>query len=155
METQERPKATAKSLKDLLDKLAWQKESEALFDAFIEALEAIPDRAIKSETCMNTVRHAATKNATARTRVESSDDEVAGLFEEECKRFSAEMLEMPGQFRTWLKANPKANRVTEPRATGASRDTRTAIIDILIGIGESGGPVCDCERCVAFRASVG
>ena len=134
-------------IKDLLAKLDWQRDAEALYEAFIEALELIPDVDIRTEVCMNTVRHIATKKATVRVTADGGDEELASIFEDECATLAADMLAMPGQFRKWLKRNPY--RKGTPRATAR---VATGIADLLSVLG---GPVCDCERCTAFRASVG
>ncbi len=143
--TQEQSKPEVGTLKELLDKLAWQRESEALYDAFIEALNTIGDRDIKSDCCLNTVKYMATENARARATDKLNDEEVATLFEEECKRFSGDILSMPGQFREWLKSGghkEAAATATEPRPSHVS------IIDIILS---SGGISCNCPRCREFK----
>ena len=139
------------AIRKLLDKLTWQRDAEALYEAFIEAIEEIPDRAIKTEVCMNTVRYMATQNAVARITPKGGDDELAGIFEEECNRLGADMLAMPGQFREWLKKTADRKRDFTP-GKRASVDAAVTIVDLLAVLG---GPACDCERCTAFRAFVG
>lgn len=127
----------------LLDKLAWQKKAEALYDAFIEALEEIPSRDVKSDCALNVVKYMATKNASARASNKLDEAEVATLFEEECKRFSDDLLAMPGQFREWL-----AKTSAEERETQA----RPPLVDVLVAVLRGG--VCDCPRCRSFREDV-
>lgn len=144
-QAQEQPKEKKSPIKELLDKLAWQRESEALYDAFIDSLNLIGDRDIKSDCCLNTVKYMATQNASARAKDPNDDVEVAALFEEECQRFSADLLKMPGQFREWL-----ASRDGQGRKE-AKPGINVAIIDIAIG---ASGITCNCPRCRQHRSAV-
>lgn len=148
---QGKPKLTAKSLKELLDKLAWQRDAEALYEAFIEALVSIPDRPIQTEVCMNTVRYMATQNACACVTAGGNDEELASVFEVECNRLASDMLAMPGQFREWLKKTAGRTRDFTP-GKRASAEPAASVVDLLSILG---GAACDCERCQAFRAAVG
>lgn len=135
-------------LQDLLDNLAWRKEGEQLYDAFIDALENIPSRDVKADVCLNTVKYVATQNASARAKDKLDQVELASLFEEECKRFSEDLLKMPGQFREWL-ASPAGIAEREGRAGATNR--APSIVDLLAFML---GPVCNCERCRSFREDV-
>lgn len=143
METsQEAKEARSNPIKELLDKLAWQREAEGLYDAFIDALGTIGDRDIKSDCCLNTVKFMATQNASARAKNKDDDEEVAVLFEEECKRFSDDLLKMPSQFREWLKS---ADREEAKRREGSHAGI--AILELILS---SNGIVCNCVRCREF-----
>ena len=125
---------TKSPIEELLARLESQRDAEALYEAFTAALEKIPYQDVKTEVCMNTVRYIATQNATARVQNKKSVEELAGLFEEECKRLSNNMLAMPDQFREYL------SKRGEP--------ARNTVVEVLLGA------LCECERCRGFRAAV-
>lgn len=126
----EEAKEKKRSLKELLDKLALTKQGEALYGAFIEALNEIPDRDVKSDVCLNTIKYMATQNAGERAKDPEDEVEIAALFEEEIQRFSKDLLDMPGKFREWLKT--KSER--ETAGLGVS------LVEIIFGS-------CDCVYC--------
>lgn len=125
-----------RSLQELLDKLALTKQGEALYSAFVEALEEIPDRDVKSDVCLNTVKYQATQNAGERAKDPEDEVELAALFEDEIQRFSKDLLEMPAKFREWL----KAKKEREDAGVGVS------LVEVIFGS-------CDCVYCRRRRAA--
>lgn len=151
--TQEQPEEPSASIKDLLDKMAWMQEANALHDAFIDALNTIPSREIRTECCLNTVRYMATQCACARASDKLNGEELANLFQEECQRFSDELLTMPSQFREWLKSDDGKRGVDSARdILERKKDENVTLMDVII----SGATIsCNCPRCRAFaKASV-
>lgn len=132
-QAQEQPKF---SIRALLELMSHQQQGEALYDAFVESLDGIPNQDVKADICLNTVKYVATQNARIRAKDESNLEEVCSLFEEECKRFSVDMLAMPDRFREWIR--DAASRQPDPVVVGVS------ILDLIIGS-------CECEHCMRFK----
>lgn len=130
----EEAKEKQRSLQELLDKLALTKQGESLYEAFIEALNEIPDRDVKSDVCLNTVKYMATQNAGERAKDPEDEVELAGLFEEEIQRFSKDLLNMPAKFREWL----KIKKEREDAGIGVS------LVEVIFGS-------CDCVYCKRRR----
>lgn len=134
------PKTERKrTLKDLLDQIAWRTECNALHEAFIEALEVVGDQDLKTECCMNNVKHIATQNAGIRAKDKTDATELGNLFEEECDKLANDLLGMPGKFRDWLSTQDlKAPRAPKPA------------VDVVVVMGGD-APECGCPSCTSFR----
>lgn len=132
----EEAKEKKRSLKELLDKLALTKQGESLYEAFVEALNEIPDRDVRSDVCLNSIKYQATQNAGERAKDSEDEEEVAALFEEEIQRFSKDLLEMPGKFREWVKT--RKERETAGLAV--------SLVEVIFGN-------CDCVYCRRRRAA--
>lgn len=132
----EQPKEETRSLSDLLRMLADQKKGEALYQSFMDTMEAeIKTPEVRHDLVVNVVKLHATIEAARKAKItpatpdsEATTREFADAFEIECKLLCEDIGKLPERFR---------QRMTRP-ADGFD------LLAVILGS-------CDCENCRRHR----
>lgn len=100
---------TPKTLQDLIDLTLESEKGEQLYYSTVDLLEMIKNPDIRADVALNLLKFVATRNATKGAK---SLEEEAERFETEVKRFAADLLRLPEQFRKFMREEAEPRGIT-------------------------------------------